>query len=46
MLEIKITAWSGFSSAPIVVVPAGTATQEPQASTRPALRLIQGGKSY
>ncbi|HUY71525.1 MAG TPA: hypothetical protein VMV08_04745 [Gaiellaceae bacterium] len=45
MLAIKITSWSGFSEPPTVVIPAANDPQAPQAGTRPALRLIRGGKS-
>jgi hypothetical protein len=47
LLELKITSWSGFTEAPIIVALDADArpTDESQADTRPALRLIRGGKS-
>lgn len=45
MLEMKITSWTGLTQAPIVVAVAPPKPDEPQAGTKPALRLIQGGKS-
>ena len=47
MLEMKITSWSGFLEPPAVVNldEPKKPDDEPQASTRPALRLIKGGKA-
>lgn len=46
MLEVKITSWTGFPEAPTVVALSESQNPpEPQAGTRPTLRLIRGGKS-